>query len=116
MPHNLIKLSKEITSKDTENKPGTSLLIVVAYDPESRCVDHVVSIDSVKMNGRSFTDITEIMLDNFEDETMAMVQKLEWSEAYSEYRRDLREYEAEDCMGRTMDSLDSCIETLSKIQ
>ena len=88
---NNVTLSKTYTQLDRKGNDQSRLVITVEYNPDDRTVDCLVKIESYNVKENVYTDITHIMFEQFHDQTDKMLDLIDWTEVYAEYRNNIIE-------------------------
>ena len=62
----------------TQTKKGkeSTLVVTVEYDPNEKCVDHVISFEVI--SGKISTDITDIMTVQYDAAGDIIVEQIDW--------------------------------------
>jgi len=92
---NNVTLSKTYTQLDRKGNDQSRLVITVEYNPDDRTVDCLEKIESYNVKENVYTDITHIMFEQFHDQTDKMLDLIDWTEVYAEYRNNIIESQNE---------------------
>jgi len=92
---NNVTLSKTYTQLDRKGNDQSRLVITVEYNPDDRTVDCLEKIESYNVKENVYTDITHIMFEQFPDQTDKIIDAIDWTEVYAEYRNNISESQNE---------------------
>jgi hypothetical protein len=76
--------SQDIITKELGTIPQSDLSITVSYDPEERTVEEIISVCVFNWKTLETTDITHIMVEQFDQALENMIERIDWNEEYRE--------------------------------
>jgi hypothetical protein len=79
-----------IITQDQQELPHSDLSITVEFDPSESTVDEIISVTVFNWKTLETTDITAIMVEQFEDALDKMIEGINWCEEYASHREEVK--------------------------